>query len=49
MMLASRLATGRPGGAIRWQGARQVLDHGRRRTGRDAGVLAMIDNKETAR
>lgn len=34
--------------ATRWQGARQALDHERRRPDPGAGAIATIVNKETA-
>jgi len=40
------LGTG-PKDIIRWQGARQVLDHGRQRKARSAVALAMKVNKGT--
>lgn len=40
------LGTG-PKDIIRWQGARQVLDHGRQRKARGAVALAMKVNKGT--
>jgi len=36
-----------PRDTIRWQGARQVLDHSRRRRDRDAFAFTVKDNKGT--
>ena len=47
MMNARRNLAVEPRDTIRWQGARQVLDHSRQRKDRDASAFAMKVNKGT--